>query len=156
MGSDDGVFENVCMAFMNFWTSLNYRVQCTFSYHGMTNKRSVLNLQSVWSLQLISSQISSPARVKSLPPLLTQGPLGGPLMVEGWKKKHARFVYISAKWCDLQSFIVINLQRKMLLIYCLFNGHSIIILFQMEDNFKRQDRLKTDLSENEILIYCSL
>ncbi len=45
------------------------------------------------------------------------------LMVEGWKKKHAYdgFVYIPAKGCDLKSFLIINLQRKMLLIYCLVN-----------------------------------
>ncbi len=43
------------------------------------------------------------------------------LMVEGWKKKHAYvgFVYIPAKGCDLKSFVIINLQRKILLIYCL-------------------------------------
>ncbi len=39
------------------------------------------------------------------------------LVVDGWKKKHARLVYIPAKICDLKSFVIINLQIKMLLIY---------------------------------------
>ncbi len=48
------------------------------------------------------------------------------LMVEGWKKKHAYvgFVYISAKRCDLKCFVIINFQRKMLLIYCLINIYA--------------------------------
>ncbi len=43
------------------------------------------------------------------------------LMVVEWKKKHVYvgFVYFPAKGCDLKSFVIINLQRKMLLIYCL-------------------------------------
>ncbi len=44
-------------------------------------------------------------------------------MVEGWKKKndYVGSVYIPAKGCDLKNFIIINLQRKMLLICDLIN-----------------------------------
>ncbi len=43
-------------------------------------------------------------------------------MVDMWKYKHAYvgFVYIPAR-CDWKGFIIINLQKKMLLIYCLIN-----------------------------------
>ncbi len=45
------------------------------------------------------------------------------LIVEGWIKKHAYvgFVDIPAKRCALKSFVISNIQRKILLIYCLIN-----------------------------------
>ncbi len=58
------------------------------------------------------------------PPPSPRSPAGTPtraLKVEEWKKKHAYvgFVYFPAKGCDLKSFIIINLQKKMHLIYYL-------------------------------------
>ncbi len=54
----------------------------------------------------------------------SQGPYRAPmraLVVDECKKKHAYngFVYIPAKGCDLKGLVIINLKRKMLLIYCL-------------------------------------